>query len=360
MQQPATRKNIGEAENVADHRTISILIPLFNEALNLPVLVERLEAVIEPLGESGYKFEVLFIDDHSTDETPRLIERILAQKQWSSLLRLSRNCGSYNALAAGLKYCTGACAIPMAADLQDPPEVIPELVANWRKGYDVVWAVRAERRGESWSTKLLARVFYWLMRRLAMPEIPASGADFLLMDRKVIDAYNAIPERNSSFLAMIVWIGFRQTSIEYVKQARHAGESKWTLSKKLKLFVDSMVSFSYLPIRLTSCLGFVMALSGFAYALVVVVCRLYGWVLAGTGFAALMTVLLVGQGTILLTLGVLGEYLWRTFDEARGRPRYVVEEYVVSDKLAHPPHADEPVHVENSTPLNSSPSQCIS
>jgi dolichol-phosphate mannosyltransferase len=345
---------------VADHRTVSILIPLFNEALNLPLLVERLEAVMRPLGESGYRFEVLFIDDHSTDETPRLVKKLVAQKDWAALVRLSRNCGSYSAIAAGLKYCTGGCAIPMAADLQDPPEVIPELLAQWRRGHDVVWAVRAERQGESWSTKLLARTFYWLMRRLAMPEIPAQGADFLLMDRKVIDAYNAIPEKNSSFLAMIHWIGFRQTSIEYVKQARHAGRSKWTFSKKLKLFVDSMVSFSYLPIRMTSCLGFVMAFSGLAYALVVVISRLCGWVLAGTGFAAIMTVLLVGQGTILLTLGVFGEYLWRTFDETRSRPRFIVEEYLVSEKLDRLPGAGQPAAVENPTLLNSYSSQCLS
>ena len=161
---------------------------------------------------------------------------------------------------------------------------------------------------------------------------PLRAADFLLIDRKVIDAYNAIPEKHTSLLAMILWMGFRQTLIEYVKQARHAGKSKWTLAKKLKLFVDSVVSFSYLPIRLMSLLGFLMATSGFVYALVVVVGRLTGWVAAETGFAALMTVLLVGQGSMLLMLGILGEYLWRTFDEARGRPRYIIEEYLTSNR----------------------------
>lgn len=168
------------------------------------------------------------------------------------------------------------------------------------------------------------------MRSIAFPEMPATGADFLLVDRRVIQAYNAIPEKHTSFLAMILWIGFRQTFIEYVKEARQAGKSKWTLSKKLKLLVDSVVSFSYAPIRLMSLLGLLMAGGGFLYALLVIIGRLAGWVSAGTGFAAIMIVLLVGQGAILLTLGILGEYLWRTFDESRGRPRYIIEEHVTS------------------------------
>jgi dolichol-phosphate mannosyltransferase len=216
----------------------------------------------------------------------------------------------------------------MAADLQDPPEFIPDLLVHWREGYHVVWAAREGREGASWSTKLLSGIYYRLMRRLTLPEIPEKGADFLLMDRKVIDAYNAAPEQNTSFLALIHWIGFRQTTIQYVKQARLAGKSKWTFSKKLKLAVDAMASFSFAPIRLMSCFGATMAFCGFLYATVVVAGRLMGWIVAGTGYAAIMVVLLVGQGAIMLMLGVLGEYLWRTLDAARGRPKYIVEECI--------------------------------
>jgi dolichol-phosphate mannosyltransferase len=222
----------------------------------------------------------------------------------------------------------------MAADLQDPPELIPRLLERWQARNDVVWAGRTAREGESWTTRSTSRIYYWLMRLLALPDMPKKGADVMLLDRKVIDAYNAIREKHTSLLAMILWLGFRQTSIEYVKQARHAGKSKWTLSKKLKLVVDSIVSFSYVPIRAMSLLGGGMALCGFGYATAILVGRVCGWVLAGTGFAALMTVLLIGQGSILLMLGILGEYLWRTYDEARGRPRYIVEEYVTSDRQA--------------------------
>jgi hypothetical protein len=156
----------------------------------------------------------------------------------------------------------------------------------------------------------------------------AKGADFLLMDRKVIDAYNGIGEKNTSVLGMILWMGFRQSFIPYVKHARHGGRSKWTYAKKLKLFVDSVVSFSYFPIRAMSLVGLGMALAGFLYALFVVVGRLGGWIDTGTGFAALMTAVLVGQGVIMTMLGVLGEYVWRAYDEARGRPRYFIEEQV--------------------------------
>jgi dolichol-phosphate mannosyltransferase len=325
---------MAEAENNDENRTIGIVIPLFNETLNLPELVKRLESTMGELSKSGYDFEVVFVDDHSTDETPAMVKQLLREKTWLRFVRLSRNCGSYTALAAGLQYCSADCAILMAADLQDPPEIIPQIVAKWREGYEVVWAVRTEREGESRITKFLAATFYWLMRRLVLPDIPAKGADFLLMDRKAIDAYNSIPEKHTSFLAMVLWMGFRQAFISYTKQARHAGKSKWTLSKKMNLFLDSIISFSYAPIRVMSLIGFGMALCGFAYACLVVLLRLCGWVVAGTGFAALMTVLLVGQGSILLMLGILGEYLWRTFDEARGRPRYIVEEYLTHENMS--------------------------
>jgi dolichol-phosphate mannosyltransferase len=328
---------MAEHKNNNESLKIGIVIPLFNEVLNLPVLVERLGSTMEGLLKSGYDFEVVFVDDHSTDETPAMVKQLLHEKPWLRFIRLSRNFGSYTALAAGLQYCTADCAILMAADLQDPPELIPQIVAKWREGYEVVWAVRAEREGESRLTKILAGTFYWLMRHMVLPEIPTKGADFLLMDRKAINAYNSIPEKHTSFLAMVLWMGFRQTAIEYVKQARHAGKSKWTLAKKIKLLIDSVVSFSYVPIRLMSLLGFIMATSGFLYALVVIVGRLTGWVAPGTGFAALMTVLLVGQGAILIMLGILGEYLWRTFDEVRGRPRYIIEEYVTSKELSSTP-----------------------
>jgi polyisoprenyl-phosphate glycosyltransferase len=317
---------------------LGVITAFLNEEANLPLLRERLTAVGRQL---DCDMAVVLVDDHSTDRSADLAKRWAADDRRVTYLRLSRSCGSHAAFSAGLAKCTGDCAVLLAADLQDPPETIPELLAKWRAGYDVVWATRSRREGESWFTVLTSRLYYLTMRRLGLAEMPAKGADFLLMDRKVIDAYNAIPEKHSSFLATILWMGFRQTSIEYIKQARQAGKSKWTLAKKVKLFLDSIVSFSYAPIRLMSALGCLMALAGFLYAIVVIAGRLAGWVAVGTGFAALMTVLLVGQGSILLMLGVLGEYLWRTFDEARGRPRYIIEEYLTGGEKSPPTSNEE-------------------
>jgi dolichol-phosphate mannosyltransferase len=306
---------------------ISIVTPAFNEADNLRELHDRLQAVLNPL---GVEWEWVVVDDHSTDGTWSLLRTLADEDPHVVAIRFSRNFGSHQAMSCAMQHAAGRCAVIMAADLQDPPETLPVLMDHWRAGNEVVWAVRQEREGASVSTRLFAALYYWLMRRLALPNMPAQGADFLLMDRKVIDAYNSIGEKNTSLLATILWMGFGQTSVEYVKRARHAGRTKWTLAKKLKLLVDSVVSFSYAPIRAMSYAGLAMAALGFAYAASVLIGRALGWVVAGTGFAALITVLLVGQGMILTTLGVLGEYLWRTFDEARGRPRYIVDEYISS------------------------------
>jgi glycosyltransferase involved in cell wall biosynthesis len=325
---PVIPAAISQSEAHEGKRRISVIVAFLNEAQNLPEFRARWDAVAR---QSGDEFEFILVDDHSSDESPAFAKAWQSEDRRVKYLRLSRNCGSHVALAAGLAFCRGDCAVLMAADLQDPPELLPELAAKWREGYDVVWAARSDREGESWKTTLTASIAYRILRAVALPTVHAKGADFLLIGRKVIDACNAISEKHTSLLAMILWMGFRQVSVEYVKQARHAGKSKWTLAKKIKLFIDSVVSFSYVPIRLMSLLGLLMAAGGFVYALAVVVGRLTGWVSAGTGFAALMTVLLVGQGGILLMLGILGEYLWRTFDEARGRPRYIVEEYVTSN-----------------------------
>ena len=310
---------------------ISVVTPAYNEAENLPELYTRLHAVLDPL---SVEWEWLVVDDHSTDGTWAVLRGLAADDHRVRAVRLSRNFGSHMAVACALQHVEGQAAVLIAADLQDPPETLPLLLERWRDGHAVVWAVRQEREGASVSTKVFASMYYWIMRRFALSNMPSRGADFLLMDRKVVDAYNNIPEKNSSLLAMVLWMGFEQTSIEYVKRARRAGESKWTTAKKLKLLVDSIVSFSYVPIRAMSYIGLTMAAFGFTYAALVIAGRAFGWVVAGTGFAALMTVLLIGQGMILTVLGVLGEYLWRTFDEARGRPRFIVEDYIRSRQSA--------------------------
>ena len=304
---------------------LSIVVAAYNEEGNLPLLHQRVLA----LDWSGLALEpeFIFVDDHSSDRTPQVLAELAARDPRIKVLRFSRNFGSHKAFTAGLEHCTGEAAVILAADLQDPPETIPLLVEKWRAGAKVVWAQRSDREGESLTTRLFSRLYYHLMRRFAEVRPPPKGADFLLVDRQVIATLKAAPEKHTSLLSLIQWMGFDQDYIEYTKVARHSGRSKWTLRKKLKLAVDSFVSFSYAPVRLMSAVGLVFALSGFAYALLIMGLALFH----GSpvqGWSSLMCVLLIVSGVQLVMLGVLGEYLWRAFDEIRGRPRYIVEKRI--------------------------------
>lgn len=314
---------------------VSLVLPVFNEAETVPALVERLRALLEGLAAAGDRAEVILVDDGSTDATPELLRRACRDHAGFRALRLARNRGSHVAILAGLEHAVGDCAVFLAADLQDPPELVPDLLARWRAGHHVVWAVRAARPGETLRTRVMARVFYRVLNWVGEVSLPPSGADFALLDRKVIDALSASAGANLSLGGEIARIGFRQTSMTYTKVARHAGRSKWRLRHRLKAFADAMVSFSYTPLRLMSYAGMVFSLVGFAYALVVIALRIMGS--PSQGWASLMVVVLVLGGVQMTMLGVLGEYLWRTLGEAQNRPRYVVQE-----QYAHRPRdADE-------------------
>lgn len=302
--------------------TVSIITPCYNEERNLALLYARLCAALDPL---EIDWEWLIVDDHSADGSYQVAAAIAKRDDRLRVLRFSRNFGSHTAIACGLDHVTGDCAVVMAADLQDPPEVIPDLLAAWRQGSHVVWATRRTRSGEARRDLLFARLYYGLMRRVGgLREMPAAGADFFLADRRVVEALCRFGEQNTSLFALITWIGFRQASIPYDKQARLHGASGWSLGKKIKLVVDSLTAFSFLPIRIISCVGFVVALLGLLYALFTVLNALFGSPVEG--WTSLMVALLVLSGIQMLMLGVLGEYLWRSLDESRRRPRYLVEE----------------------------------
>lgn len=300
---------------------LTIVTPAYNEAENLPVLYQRLRDVLDSIDTD---WEWIAVDDHSSDETPAVLTHLAEQDRRLRGLRLSRNFGSHTAITCGLNHALGDCAIVMAADLQDPPEKIPHLLTQWQHGAQVVWAVRTRREGESAIHLGFARLYYALMRRTsALRNLPAAGADFFLIDRCVIDAFNQFHESHVSILALINWMGFRQAVISYHKQVRWRGCSGWNLEKKLKLVVDSITSFTYFPIRLMSYLGFIVALGGFLYAGMVIANALTGN--PAPGWASLMVVVLIIGGVQMLMLGVLGEYLWRALDEGRRRPRYIIE-----------------------------------
>ena len=295
---------------------LSIITPAFNEAPNLPMLYERL-ARVTGLGE----WEWLVIDDHSRDDTFDVVRRLAERDPRVRGVRLARNSGSHAAITCGLHQASGSAAVVLAADLQDPPETLPAMLERWRAGAQVVWAVRRTRPGEK-THQGFSALYYWIMRRVVgMTEMPARGADFFLIDRAVMDAFRQFSERNVSVLALITSLGFRQESFEYDKQPRAAGQSGWTLRKKLKLVIDSVTSFSDLPIRLCWYAGAALMV----VSLLLLVAGLVLLPSIGAAILVLLAVVVGLAGLQLAALGMVGEYVWRALDEARRRPSYLIE-----------------------------------
>jgi len=265
------------------------------------------------------------VDDHATERTPQLLREICAANDDYHFIRLAANSGSHVAILAGLGQTVGECVAILAADLQDPPELIPQMLAQWREGNHVIWAVREQREGISITERFTANLFYWLLNRFSEVKLPPTGADFSLLDRAVVDAVLQSVGANPSMGLEVARLGFRQVEIPYVKAARQFGKSKWNLRKKLNAFADAFVTTSYMPLRAMSYIGITVSVIGFLYALVIVTLRIFN-VLTVEGWAALMVVVLVFGGVQMLMLGVIGEYLWRTLEHARQRPLYFVED----------------------------------
>ena len=305
---------------------LSIVIPMFDEEAVLPLLIERLRPLADSMVTDGVltAYEIVAVDDGSRDATPVLLQRY--RREWPELrvLRLRANAGHQAAISAGIAAARGSYVVTLDADLQDPPNTIPELLSKWLEGAQVVWAVRNEHHGRSFLDAFLSRTYYFIMRRFGgLEQMPATGADFFLVDRRVVRTLGLFQERNTTILGLLCSIGFRQTEILYDKQARLHGNTGWTLGKKLKLVVDSIVSFTFLPIRYMLNIGIVTGCLGFTYA---------GWItynyLIGTpveGWSSLMFVMLMLGGLQMVMLGILGEYLWRALEETRSRPLFLIE-----------------------------------
>lgn len=309
---------------------LTLVIPVFNEEAGVAALVDRLRAWLQ---SARVPAEVIFVDDHSTDATSRLLKQACSEYPGFRYLRLARNSGSHVAILAGLEHSRGNCAAFLAADLQDPPELLSDMLARWREGARVVWAVRHRRDGISWFERLFSRMFYRLINALGDVALPPEGSDFALLDRTVVKALLDSVGAHPSLGGDIARLGFSQVEIGYAKQSRFAGRSKWTAGKRLKAFADAIVLFSYRPLRAMSYLGLIFSLVGFLYAMVVVGIRLVtthpieGW-------TSLMVVVLVLGGVQMTMLGILGEYLWRTLEEARRRPLFVIEDETAADGRA--------------------------
>jgi dolichol-phosphate mannosyltransferase len=301
----------------------SIVVPIYYNEPNIPDTVPQLLALAPRL--PGYELELVFVDDGSGDRSLELLrEAQRAHPESVVVVKLTRNFGSMAAILAGLGVATGDCVGMIAADLQDPPELFLEMVRAWENGTKAVFAVRTDRE-ESTGQKLFANSYYALMGRFALPDYPRGGFDFFVIDKQVVADVRRISEKNTNLMSLIFWLGYRPLMIPYVRRRRTKGVSRWTLSKKVKLFVDSFVAFSYFPIRLLSVTGLVVAVAGFIYAAIV----FSAWLVKGIpvkGYAPIIIFVAVTSGVQMLMLGILGEYLWRTLDETRRRPPYVIDD----------------------------------
>jgi glycosyltransferase involved in cell wall biosynthesis len=302
---------------------ISVVVPCYNEE---KVIVETNGQLVATLAAlEGYDFEIIYVDDGSSDATAHMLRTIQNLNNRVRLVRLSRNFGHQLAVSAGLKHAAGDAVVIIDADLQDPPEVIPEMVARWRDGYHVVYGMRSERSGETAFKLWTAKLFYRLINRLSKIQLPLDVGDFRLLDRRVVDVLLSMPERDRFLRGMVSWIGFRQVAVMYARAQRRAGESKYSLFKMLQFAADGVISFSLTPLRLALWVGFLsigLAFGGILYALII---RLYtnDWV---RGWTSIFTAVLFIGGAQLVTLGIIGEYIGRIYAEVKRRPLYVVEE----------------------------------
>ena len=302
--------------------TYSIVAPIYNEIDNLPELHRRIKEVMDATGEA---WELILVDDGSTDGST---EKIRELAQTDSRIRpviFARNFGHQIAITAGWDYARGDAMVIIDADLQDPPEVILDLAKKWKEGYEVVYAVRAEREGESWFKKFTASMFYRLIYRITDVKIPVDTGDFRLMDRKVVDVLKQMPERHRFPRGMSAWVGFKQIGVEYKRAARHAGVTKYPFNKMLKLALNAITSFSYFPLQVATFFGFMSAGISILAIPIVIYLRMAG-IPQFTGQATTLIAVLFLGGVQLISLGILGEYIGRLYDEAKGRPLYIVRD----------------------------------
>lgn len=305
-------------------KLISILIPAYNEAEVLRHLYERLNKLA---GETpSYAFEFLFVNDGSRDTTLEIIKKFAASDPRIAYVNLSRNFGKETAMIAGLDHVRGDATVIIDADLQDPPELIPQMIAYWEEGYDDVYARRASREGETWLKKLTSKAFYRVLQKSTRIPIQQDTGDFRLLDRRCVEALKQLRESQRYTKGMFSWIGYRKKELTYARDPRFAGETKWNYFKLLDLAIEGIVSFTTAPLRWSTLFGAFVSFVAFIYILYLVIRPLFG-VSTGAGYSSLMAVILFLGGVQLLSLGIIGEYIARIFNETKGRPLYFVEEY---------------------------------
>jgi len=302
----------------------SVIIPVYNEEKVIGETYNRLKATLD---STSVPYELIFIDDGSRDSSKDIIKTLCQKDQKVKLIAFSRNFGHQTAISAGLDHASGKALIIIDADLQDPPSVILEMIKKWKEGYEVVYGQRTGRKGEGIFKKMTAAVFYRLFKSLSQYDMPLNAGDFRLIDLKVAEALKSFREKNRYLRGLISWLGFKQTKVEYVREERFAGQTKYSLSKMLKLSWDAITSFSYIPLRLAAYLGFLVSGLSFIYLLVVIYQALFTNTTV-PGWASLIAINLLFNGIVLIILGIFGEYLGRIYEETKNRPLYII-----SDKI---------------------------
>lgn len=312
-------------------KTLSICIPVYNESLNLPVAVKEVEKLFEN-ELKGYSLEIIITDNASTDETWKVAQELSQAKKHVRAFRFARNFGYQNSVFAGLCMARGDAAIELDADLEDPPQVIPEFVREWEKGYDVVYGIRATRHSP-FLMKFLFSAFYRLLNRLSNLKIPENSGDFRLLDRKVLNVLKALPERNLYLRGLVSYLGFRQKAVVYHRQPRISGTSKFRLMHYIVLAIDALTAFTHTPLRMMGVVGVVLFCLSTALALYYLVARiLHGTPIAG--FTTLVILVLILNSITFIFLGIIGEYLSRIFDDSKGRPRVIIAEATNTDDFS--------------------------
>jgi glycosyltransferase involved in cell wall biosynthesis len=308
---------------------ISIVVPVYNNAPSLPDLVARFQELASK--DEQDQFEFVFVDDGSFDDSFSVLVSLAQRENRIRIVKLSRNFGSNAALLAGLSQVRSEAVAAIAADLQDPPELILDLIQHWREGHKIVLAAR-QTRDDGLLNNLLSDTFYVVFRLFAIKTMPKRGFDFFLLDRQVCNLINNIQENNVYLMGLIVWLGFTPKVINYHRRKREKryGRSMWTFARKIKYFIDSFVAFTYFPVRATSIIGLTFSVVGLLYAVVVVFLRLFKYVPI-EGWASLMVVVLIVSGVQMMMMGILGEYLWRNLDETRKRPRFIIDRVIEPD-----------------------------
>lgn len=301
---------------------LSIIVPVYYNEDNLIPLYDDIKAKI--LDVIDYEYEIVMVNDGSKDRSYEIMQQLAAKDPNIRICSLSRNFGSHAACLCGLSICTGDCAVIKAADLQEPSELILDMVESWKQGNNVVLACREDRK-ESFSQKAFAKTYYWLVRKTALSNMPKDGFDIYLVDRKVIKVLKSLDETNSSITCQILWSGFRTGTVPYVRREREIGKSRWTLKKKIRLVTDTLFSFSTVPIKLVSTIGALSITGSVIWGIIILISWLNDKINV-SGWTASILFSLFSFGITMLSIGIIGEYVWRIFDSSRGRPPFIIEE----------------------------------